>query len=78
MDHEAAAVQTGAHDGRRADDDDDPDRREDVARSVMTALHWAASNQHLAVVRALLDRGATLDIVDSANHLCDGLTDARG
>jgi|GEM_PF-6711465 len=44
----------------------------------MTALHWAASNQHLAVVRALLDRGATLDIVDSANHLCDGLTDARG
>ncbi|MEV7010052.1 ankyrin repeat domain-containing protein [Streptosporangium sp. NPDC051022] len=46
----------------------DPDRREDVARSAMTALHWAASNEHLAVVKALLDRGAAPDIGDSAGR----------
>ncbi|MEV0198577.1 ankyrin repeat domain-containing protein [Nonomuraea sp. NPDC050691] len=42
----------------------DPDRREDVALTGMTALHWAASNEHLAVVRALLARGATPDVED--------------
>ncbi|MFC7099801.1 ankyrin repeat domain-containing protein [Nonomuraea rubra] len=44
----------------------DPDRREDPG--AMTALHWAAANDRLAVARALLARGAGPDLRDSAGN----------
>ncbi|MGJ6960369.1 ankyrin repeat domain-containing protein [Streptosporangium sp. G11] len=50
------------------DADADPDRREDIERTAMTALHWAASNEHLAVMRTLLGRGADPDLDDSAGR----------
>jgi ankyrin repeat protein len=46
----------------------DPDRQEDVEGSAMTALHWAAANEHLAVVKALLGRGADPGIAGSTGR----------
>ncbi|WP_283136940.1 ankyrin repeat domain-containing protein [Rhizohabitans arisaemae] len=56
----------------------DPNRREDEAGSAMTALHWAASNEHLAVVNTLLARGAAPDLGGATGRTALSHAAARG